>query len=196
MDPGGDGVNYAQAYRARVVNFVGQNYDAYVGDTFSSGRLTVNGGVRWDRQTAANDASTAPANTAFPDLLPALTFNGGGTTISWNDISPTVIEGSLRLEADVGFHTCSRGHRVRGGQVAPAVRFERRDPQPNRLGDARALGREAVQIDTLGVTGSSPVAPTQGDICLPWECRMSPFLCLRPLSPNDEAHLPRRLARR
>ena len=42
--------NFALAYRARVVNFVGQNYDAFVGDTFSRGRLTVNGGIRWDRQ--------------------------------------------------------------------------------------------------------------------------------------------------
>ena len=90
VDPGGDGVNYAQAYRARVVNFIGQNYDAYVGDTFSSGRLTLNGGVRWDKQTASNQGSTAPANTAFPDLLPTLSYAGGGTTIDWNDISPRV----------------------------------------------------------------------------------------------------------
>jgi hypothetical protein len=90
VDPGGDGVNYAQAYRARVVNFIGQNWDAYVGDTFSSGRLTVNGGIRWDKQTAANQASTAPANTAFPDLLPTLSYSGGGATIDWNDISPRV----------------------------------------------------------------------------------------------------------
>ena len=80
----------ARAYRARVVNFVGQNYNAFVGDTFSKGPLTVNAGIRWDRQKAANDASTAPANTAFPDLLPSLTFNGGGPTIDWNDVSPRV----------------------------------------------------------------------------------------------------------
>src|SRR6185436_16938630 len=78
----------ARAYRARVVNFVGENTNAFVGDTFSRGRLTVNGGIRWDRQQASNDASTAPANTAFPDLLPSLAFTGGGPTIDWNDISP------------------------------------------------------------------------------------------------------------
>src|SRR5262245_14037454 len=88
INPGND--NFARAYRARVVNFVGENYDAYVGDTFSRGRMTVNGGIRWDRQTAANDASVAPANTMFPELLPSLAFDGGGPTISWNDISPRV----------------------------------------------------------------------------------------------------------
>ncbi len=81
---------FAKAYRARVVNFVGENYDAFIGDTFSRGRLTINAGVRWDRQKAANDASTAPANTAFPNLLPSLSFDGTSPTIDWNDISPRV----------------------------------------------------------------------------------------------------------
>jgi len=88
INPSGD--NYALAYRARVVNFIGQNYDAYVGDTFSKGRATVNGGVRWDRQTAANQPSTAPANTMFPDLLPSLSYASGAPTIHWNDVSPRV----------------------------------------------------------------------------------------------------------
>jgi hypothetical protein len=82
--------NFALAYRARVVNFVGQNYSAFFGDTFTQGRLTVNAGVRWDRQKAANEASTAPANTMFPEFLPALSFNGQAPTIDWNDISPRV----------------------------------------------------------------------------------------------------------
>ena len=63
---------------------------AYLGDTFTKGRLTLNLGVRWDHQKAANDASTAPANPAFPDLLPALVYDGSGPTINWNDISPRV----------------------------------------------------------------------------------------------------------
>ena len=81
---------YAKAYRARVVNFVGENTSAFLGDTFSHGRLTVNAGFRWDLQKAANQASDAPANTMFPNLLPALSFDGTSPTISWNDISPRV----------------------------------------------------------------------------------------------------------
>ena len=88
INPGND--NFALAYRARVVNFVGENYDAFIGDTISKGRFTVNAGLRWDRQKAANDASTAPANTLFPDLLPSLSFDGTAPTIDWNDISPRV----------------------------------------------------------------------------------------------------------
>jgi hypothetical protein len=82
--------NFALAYRARVVNFTGENYDAFFGDTFSKGPLTLNAGLRWDRQKAANLASDAPANTAFPDLLPALSFDGSSPTIDWNDISPRI----------------------------------------------------------------------------------------------------------
>ena len=81
---------FAKAYRARVVNFVGENTDAFFGDTFSKGRLTVNAGFRWDLQKAANDASSAPANTMFPDLLPGLSFDGTSPKISWNDVSPRV----------------------------------------------------------------------------------------------------------
>jgi hypothetical protein len=94
-----DNDNFALAYRARVVNYTGQYYDAFVGDTFTRGRLTVNGGLRWDKQSAANEASTAPANTAFPDLLPSLSYDGQGPTIGWNDVSPR-IGATVALDAD------------------------------------------------------------------------------------------------
>jgi hypothetical protein len=90
VNPAGDGLDYALAYRARVVNYVGENWDAFVGDTITMNRLTLNAGVRWDRQTAANDGSTAPANTMFPDLLPTLTYDGSGPTIKWNNVSPRI----------------------------------------------------------------------------------------------------------
>ena len=50
----------------------------------------MNAGFRWDLQKAANDASSAPANTMFPDLLPGLSFDGTSPKISWNDVSPRV----------------------------------------------------------------------------------------------------------
>jgi hypothetical protein len=30
----------------------------------------------------------------------------------WSDLIPSVVEGTLRREADVGFTTCRRGHRI------------------------------------------------------------------------------------
>jgi Carboxypeptidase regulatory-like domain/TonB-dependent Receptor Plug Domain len=115
VNPGND--NFALAYRARVVNFVGQNYDAFVGDTYSRGRLTVNGGLRWDRQNAENLASVAPANTMFPDLLPSLSFAGGGPSISWNDVSPRI---GATVALDEGRKTVARtSYASYAGQLNP-----------------------------------------------------------------------------
>jgi hypothetical protein len=36
----------------------------------------------------------------------------------WRYLSPTVVEGTLRIEADVGFVTCRRGHRIRVRRIA------------------------------------------------------------------------------
>ncbi len=36
----------------------------------------------------------------------------------WVQISPTVVEGTLRLDADVGFIACRRGHRIRVRRIA------------------------------------------------------------------------------
>jgi hypothetical protein len=33
-------------------------------------------------------------------------------------LEPTVVEGTLRREADVGFTTCRRGHRIRVRRIA------------------------------------------------------------------------------
>ena len=33
-------------------------------------------------------------------------------------LAPTVVEGTLRPEADVGFTTCRRGHRIRVRRIA------------------------------------------------------------------------------
>jgi carboxypeptidase family protein/TonB-dependent receptor-like protein len=86
----GPGDEAAQVWRDRVVSSIGQYTDVYFGDTISKGALTVNAGVRWDRQTAKNLPSVAPSNPAFPTLLPAVDYAGTGPSISWNDISPRV----------------------------------------------------------------------------------------------------------
>jgi hypothetical protein len=113
----GPGNAYALAYRARVVSFTGENYDAFIGDTFSRGPLTVNAGIRWDRQTSQNSASTAPANTAFPNALPEVQFPGGGPSIKWNDVSPRV---SMTYALDEARRTVVRTSYARyAGQLNP-----------------------------------------------------------------------------
>jgi|CXWL01.1.fsa_nt_gi hypothetical protein len=79
----------AQVTRDGVVSYGGKYTSAYVGDAFTKGRLTLNFGARFDRQTARNLPSEAPANSAFAARLPALTYAGDAQDlVKWNAISP------------------------------------------------------------------------------------------------------------
>lgn len=75
---------YREGYgtnRAKYLNF-------YVGDTISMNRLTVDLGVRFDHQNGEALPSTTRANTAFPDLVPGIVFDGYKTPFTWNNVSP------------------------------------------------------------------------------------------------------------
>jgi hypothetical protein len=78
----------ARIQRELVSSFKGSYNSLYLQDTFTSGRLTLQGGVRWDLQKAENAPSTAHANPLFPEILPDLVYDGAGTKIEWSDISP------------------------------------------------------------------------------------------------------------
>ena len=80
----------ARIQRELVSEFKGDYTSLYLQDTFTSGRLTLTGGARWDLQKAENAASTAHANPLFPEILPDLVYDGAGTKVSWSDISPRV----------------------------------------------------------------------------------------------------------
>ena len=57
-------------------------------DTFTVNRLTLNLGVRWDRQSNEALGSTVPAHPFAPQWLPSVTFNGADSGVIWNDWSP------------------------------------------------------------------------------------------------------------
>ncbi len=63
---------------------------AYGGDTWTRDRLTLNLGVRWDRQAASLGAATVPASSVLPALLPALTATPADNAIVWNAVTPRV----------------------------------------------------------------------------------------------------------
>src|SRR5882724_13525478 len=65
-----------------------QYVDAYVGDTISKGRATIDLGVRYDRQGGRALPSVTAANPAFPALVPGLNFAGYDAPFVWNNISP------------------------------------------------------------------------------------------------------------
>jgi hypothetical protein len=87
----------AQIHRDRVVAYIAQFWDGYLGDTYTRDRLTVRVGLRYDHQVASNVPTSANANPVFPDLLPALDYDGSGQGISWNNFSPR-LGGTYRLD--------------------------------------------------------------------------------------------------
>jgi hypothetical protein len=63
---------------------------AYVQDTMTTGNLTANVGIRYDRQGGDNIADSVPANSVRPDLLPATAYGGGPIGFTWKTWSPRV----------------------------------------------------------------------------------------------------------
>jgi len=81
----------AYVWRDGYTEYGGKYYSAYLGDVLTKDRFTLNVGVRWDLQNAKNFASEAPGNRAFPDLVPAVAFDGNDSNlVEWNSFSPRV----------------------------------------------------------------------------------------------------------
>lgn len=74
--------------RSSRINFRGEYTEAYIQDTLSTGRLTVNAGLRYDRQGGRNLPVTVAANPVAPDLLPAVSWEGGDPGFVWEDLVP------------------------------------------------------------------------------------------------------------
>jgi hypothetical protein len=86
--PAGD--NLLVASRASVKRVQNNYASAYLQDTVTSGNLTVNAGLRYDRQTSGTYATFTPANNVLPDLLPAFTAPGVAAPFSWNNVVPRI----------------------------------------------------------------------------------------------------------
>jgi hypothetical protein len=69
--------------RANYLNF-------YVGDTIAMKQVTIDLGLRFDRQDGEALPSNTEANPAFPSVVPGVVFAGYKTPFTWNDLSPRV----------------------------------------------------------------------------------------------------------
>lgn len=89
--PGG-GLEYGPGFlylaREGVANVDGDYKSAFVQDTLAAGRLTVNLGLRYDRQTGNNLPTTVRANPVAPDLLPEVRVGGSDAGFVWEDLVP------------------------------------------------------------------------------------------------------------
>ena len=81
---------YAQAVGENAASVESEYTGIWAQDTISLDRLTINVGFRYDQQTGANVASTSPANSVFPSILPEIKFQGNEVPYEWKDFSPRV----------------------------------------------------------------------------------------------------------
>jgi len=80
----------AGIFRDQSFSITAHYYGAFLGDTMTWDRLTIQAGVRWDQQYGNNAAAVAAANPAFPSILPAIDYPGAPKDFTWNDWSPRV----------------------------------------------------------------------------------------------------------
>ena len=74
----------------QVTGANGTYTSGFLSDTVSFDRLTLNLGVRWDRQAGSVLSYSQAGHSAMPDLLPDLTGEAVDDAIVWNSISPRI----------------------------------------------------------------------------------------------------------
>jgi len=97
--PGNGIITYHDGYPNMIAGVVAwedvtsatANYmHAYIGDTISWDRLTLNVGVRWNRGGASVNANSAPGHPDFPSLLPDITGKEAKDAVVFNAITPRI----------------------------------------------------------------------------------------------------------
>ena len=145
----------------------GVYWSAFAGDQISLGRLTLNVGVRWDRQVANNEAASVPANP-LSDLLPALTATAQDSVVVYNTITPRVgltyaLNESRKTIARASYGmfasqlASSRGFNVTQIPYYSYVYFISRDLNGNRITDPNEI------IAADGTGGFDPTDPLNGN---------------------------------
>ena len=145
----------------------GVYWSAFGGDQISLGRLTVNLGLRWDRQIANITEASVPANDLTP-LLPALSAPAQDSIIVYNSVTPRLgltyaVNESRRtiVRASYGMFASqlasNRGINVSQIPYYSYVYYEARDLNGNNIADPNELGA------FLGTAGFDPANPLGGN---------------------------------
>jgi hypothetical protein len=64
--------------------------NAYAGDTITFDRLTLNAGVRWDRQSSSVKELAQTGNPLLPTLLPDITGKPASDVVVWSTVTPRI----------------------------------------------------------------------------------------------------------
>jgi hypothetical protein len=105
-------------HRSRFAKGKVEATSAYLSDTFTKNRLTLNLGLRFDHQYATDTPSTVEGSPFIPNSLPTLDYAGGAGQVTWNDFSPRL---GFTYALDESRHTIVRASFARyAGQISSA----------------------------------------------------------------------------
>src|SRR5262249_18366000 len=90
---------YQSATSARYIS-------AYATDTISLDRITITGGVRFDRQTSSLGAASVNAVPGFDTVLPAIAATPIASVLKWTNVTPRL---SATYAVDAERKTIVRG---------------------------------------------------------------------------------------
>jgi hypothetical protein len=78
----------SEQMRPLYTNYQFKRYSAYLQDTMSFGRLSVNVGLRFDREQSMLKDTEVAAHNLFPEFMPALSIDKLDPGVKWNVLSP------------------------------------------------------------------------------------------------------------
>ena len=81
---------YAEVTRAGRWKTDADRLSFYISDAFTLGRLTLNLGVRLDREDSRNLDAEVPASRSAPELLPAVTYPASDPGVTFLTLSPRI----------------------------------------------------------------------------------------------------------
>ena len=108
----------AQVSRDYQANTTSQYISGYVSDTISRGRVTVTGGVRYDRQAASVAPASVAAVQGFEQLLPAAAAPAIDNAFVWTNLTPRV---GVTFALDEARRTIVRGSYAMFASQLPAT---------------------------------------------------------------------------
>jgi len=157
----------AQVARDYQANTVAEYIGGHVSDTISLGRLTLTGGVRYDRQASSIAATSVPAVAGFETLLPAAATPPISDVFVWTSVTPRA---GVTVALDEARRTIVRGSYAMFASQLPAAQAAFVSPVQyayatynavDKNGDGVAELSEILVAQGLqGTTGFDPKNPT------------------------------------
>jgi len=154
-----------------------QTHSLYFGDTYTRDRLTLNLGVRYDRQTPKNLANTVPASRLAPDLVPAKDFAGFDPGYQFNDVVPRLGftydlsgDGKTLIRANyaqyAGIQSLSVAARTNGGAYS-AITYHWADLNGDDIVQRNEIRDDLGYTNALNVDPNNPGVGTSPNITDP-----------------------------